>query len=79
VSTDSSRISLISGNEIEKRATALLFDHHIVHTVDEALSEHPDMDDEARRRWVRRRREQIEAGELTYVAHQIDALGRVRE
>jgi hypothetical protein len=55
------------------------FLHHVVDTVDGALSAHPDADDDARRRWVRRRHAQVDAGELIYVAHQIDALGRVRE
>lgn len=52
------------------------FLRRIVGFVDAALAEHPAVDDADRKRWVRRRREQIDAGELTYVAHQIDAFGR---
>lgn len=53
------------------------FLRRILGFVDDALAEHPAVDDADRERWGRRRREQVAAGELTYVAHQIDAFGRV--
>jgi len=49
----------------------------IVDSVDGALADHPAVDDAERERWVDRRREHLAAGELTYVAHQLDVLGRV--
>jgi len=53
------------------------FLHFIVHTVHNALSGHPELDAERFGAWVSRRHEQIELGELVYIAHQLDVLGRV--
>jgi SAM-dependent methyltransferase len=53
------------------------FLHHIIHTIDLALRDHPQV--EARRfaAWIERRHAQIEEGCLVYIAHQLDFLGRV--
>jgi SAM-dependent methyltransferase len=53
------------------------FLHFIVNTVDNALRDHPGMDTSALSHWARKRHEQIEARALTYIAHQIDILGRL--
>lgn len=52
---------------------------HIIDTVEAALGELdgetvPDLDE-----WLDRRREQVGAGELVYLTHQLDVLGRVGE
>jgi SAM-dependent methyltransferase len=53
------------------------FLHFIINTVRDALSGHPGMDANALSWWIRKRHDQIEDGELTYIAHQIDILGRL--
>lgn len=52
------------------------FLHHILHFVETELSGHPELDAAAFADWVATRRRQIEAGELTYIAHQLDVLAR---
>jgi SAM-dependent methyltransferase len=51
------------------------FLHHLVHTVDEALSGHPRLNEATFREWLSRRHRQIDQGELVYIAHQLDFLG----
>ena len=53
------------------------FLHFIINTVHDALSGHHGMDANALSWWIRKRHDQIEDGELTYIAHQIDILGRL--
>ncbi len=52
------------------------FLHHIIHTVWEALAGNPQLDQTSFRDWIERRHDQIEAGELVYIAHQLDVVGR---
>jgi hypothetical protein len=52
------------------------FLHFILDTVDGVLVGNPDIDSEAFADWSRTRHEQVESGELTYIAHQFDVLGR---
>jgi hypothetical protein len=52
------------------------FLYHILHFLEEELEDHADLNRTAFREWMRCRRQQIEDGELTYVAHNIDALGK---
>lgn len=54
------------------------FLHFIVHTLERALRARPELDGRLLARWVERRHRQIERGELTYIAHQLDVFGRVR-
>ncbi len=53
------------------------FLHFIVHTIQQALANHPALDQAQFSSWVAQRQAQIEAGELVYIAHQLDFLGRV--
>lgn len=53
------------------------FLHHILHMVENALDHNPAVDDEELSAWIDQRRHQLERGELVYVAHQLDLLGRV--
>jgi hypothetical protein len=52
------------------------FAHHIIHTVDEELQRHAEIDRARLAEWVALRHRQIDRGELVYVAHQIDFCGR---
>lgn len=52
------------------------FLHHILHFVEDELSEHPDLDEDQFRDWMSTRRAQVESGELIYIAHQLDILAR---
>lgn len=51
------------------------FLHHIVHTIDEALTGNPELDQGRLRSWIHQRHKQIERNELVYIAHQVDILG----
>jgi hypothetical protein len=53
------------------------FLHFIVHTIDGALRGHPELDPPDFESWIQTRHAQIERGELTYIAHQLDLLGRI--
>jgi hypothetical protein len=53
------------------------FLHFILHFFEESLSEHAALDAAAFPEWLSKRREQIEAGELVYIAHQMDFLAKV--
>lgn len=48
----------------------------IVETMHRALEKHPALNEAQFERWIARRQEQIEAGELIYIAHQLDFVGR---
>lgn len=52
------------------------FLHFIVHTLHTALANHPELDLRRFERWVAIRHEQIERGELIYIAHQMDFAGQ---
>jgi SAM-dependent methyltransferase len=52
------------------------FLHHIVHTIDSALTAAPGVDAATLRAWVETRHAQIDRAELIYIAHQLDAFGR---
>jgi SAM-dependent methyltransferase len=52
------------------------FLHFLIHTIDGALTGHPQLDAARFEDWIRQRHAQIEKGELVYVAHQLDFLGR---
>lgn len=52
------------------------FLHHIVHTIDEELRTHPELDSAAFAQWVTTRHAQVEEGTLRYIAHQLDFLAR---
>jgi predicted O-methyltransferase YrrM len=53
------------------------FLHDIIHTIDTALTGHPQLDADRLSTWVAERHAQIEQGTLVYIAHQLDVLGRV--
>jgi SAM-dependent methyltransferase len=54
------------------------FLHFIVETMRGALAGHSELDNGRFRDWIAHRHAQIEAGELVYIAHQLDFFGRLR-
>jgi hypothetical protein len=54
------------------------FLHHILDTIEGALKDKKDLDPEVLAEWLQERRSQVDAGNLIYLAHQIDVLGRRR-
>lgn len=55
------------------------FLHHIVNTIWTALEHSPDLDRDKLAAWIRSRHAQIDKGELIYIAHQLDVLGRAAD
>jgi predicted O-methyltransferase YrrM len=58
-------------------ADEAFFLRYILGTIEGALSGHPELDAEAFEEWLETRRDQVASEDLTYVAHQLDVLGRV--
>jgi hypothetical protein len=54
------------------------FLHFIIHTIEQALQNQPELRSGLLAGWARERHAQIERRELVYIAHQLDFLGRVR-
>lgn len=52
------------------------FLHFIINTIHHALSGHPELDQALFESWISRRHAQVERGELVYIAHQLDFVGR---
>lgn len=53
------------------------FLHCILHFFEDSLSKHAELNTDKFMRWIEKRRAQIERGELTYIAHQMDFLVQV--
>jgi SAM-dependent methyltransferase len=53
------------------------FLHFIIHTVHQALADHPELPQADLRAWVAERQAQIQRRELVYLARQLDFFGRV--
>lgn len=58
-------------------ADEAFFLRYILRTIEGTLSGHPELDAGAFDEWIETRRGQVEREELTYVAHQLDVLGRL--
>lgn len=52
------------------------FLHFIINTIHLALAGHPELDAARFQAWMAERHAQVERGELVYIAHQLDILGR---
>ena len=53
------------------------FLHHLIHFFEQSLQNRPEISQTELTGWALQRHEQIERGELVYIAHQIDFLARV--
>jgi SAM-dependent methyltransferase len=51
--------------------------HFIIDTIRRALEGHPQLDRDRLAKWVEARHDQIDAGQLVFIAHQLDFLGMV--
>lgn len=60
----------------EYPAKERMFVEHILHTIDAELNWRPEVDQSHLREWLSTRRDQLRRGELVYIAHQLDFLGR---
>ena len=67
-------VHAVNGKYAEEEAYFL---QHILHFFEESLTRHPELDGEAFTGWLQKRCEQIERGELVYIAHQMDFLVNV--
>lgn len=67
---------VFAGPDSSYPADEKYFLQFIVETMHRALQAHPALDQPQFAKWIARRRAQIEAGELVYIAHQLDFLGR---
>lgn len=54
------------------------FLEHILQTIERALSDSAPLNPRALANWISQHRKQLQHGELTYIAHQMDFLGRAR-
>jgi SAM-dependent methyltransferase len=52
------------------------FLHYLVNIMWTELESHPELDRDRFAAWVRSRHDQIDRGQLTFIAHQLDVLGR---
>ena len=53
------------------------FLHYLLETIQQALADHPGLDQEKLQAWLAQRRRQVTTGELIFQAHQLDVCGRV--
>jgi hypothetical protein len=58
------------------RADEAEFLRHILRTIDDELRRHAEVDPRRLAAWLEARARQLDAGELAYVAHQLDFVGR---
>ncbi|MFN8440358.1 MAG: class I SAM-dependent methyltransferase [Caldilineaceae bacterium] len=66
---------VVFGNRSGYPADEAYFLHYIIHTMQGALHQHPQLDQARFETWIKQRHQQVEAGDLVYIAHQIDFLG----
>jgi SAM-dependent methyltransferase len=55
------------------------FLHFIIDTIGRELHRHPDLDPGRFQAWLTQRHRQIDAGELIYLAHQLDVMGYIED
>jgi len=67
---------IVRTHEGEYPGDEAYFLHHILHFVEAELSGHPKLEASVFSDWLQTRHRQIDAGELIYIAHQLDVLAR---
>ncbi|AFZ74426.1 class I SAM-dependent methyltransferase [Natronobacterium gregoryi] len=65
---------IVTADDGSYPADEAYFLQHVLETVHTALEDDPAVDGDALESWIARRREQVESGELVYVAHGLDVL-----
>lgn len=73
----SSDWTVFAGPEGRYPVDEAYFLHFIIHTLHGALCHHPELNLAQFEQWVAQRHAQIERGELVYIAHQMDFVGRI--
>jgi hypothetical protein len=75
--------SIASGDDAAKSPSGDRYDgdeeyflHHIVHTIEEELERHAEIEPQALSQWGALRHDQARRGDLVYVAHQLDFVAR---
>lgn len=68
---------VVCGSDGSYPADEAYFLHCILHFVEVTLTGHPELNQKDFAQWMTERRRQIAAGELIYIAHQIDFVGRI--
>jgi len=68
--------TVFAGPEGRYPADEAYFLHFIIHTLHGALCGHPELNRERFEQWIAQRHAQIERGELVYIAHQMDFVGK---
>ena len=66
----------LNGNYPQDEAYFL---HFIIHTIHQALLDHPQLNASDFETWVTKRHLQIDRAELVYIAHQLDFVGKITE
>ena len=66
---------LVYGQDGRYPADEAYFLHAILHMMGQTLSQSPELDQKQFAQWLTKRQAQIERGELTYIAHQLDFVG----
>jgi hypothetical protein len=69
---------MVYGVDGKYRQDEAYFLHFILHFFEESLRGNKELDEKVFADWLRKRHKQIERGELTYVAHQLDFLVKTR-
>lgn len=67
---------VVFGQNGKYPADEAYFLHHILHFVEEELSNSPDLAPDRFGDWLMKRRRQVANGELIYIAHQLDVLAQ---
>lgn len=73
----SSDWTVFAGPEGRYPADEAYFLRFIIHTLHGALCHHPELNRARFEQWIAQRHAQIERGELVYIAHQMDFVGRI--
>lgn len=68
---------IVFGQAGQYPADEAYFLHHILHFFATSLHNHPHLPHDQFGRWLAERHAQIERGELIYIAHQLDLIGRM--
>jgi SAM-dependent methyltransferase len=70
---------VVYGRDGRYPADEAYFLHAILHMMGQTLSQSPELDQKQFAQWLAQRQKQIERGELTYIAHQLDFVGAVKK
>jgi SAM-dependent methyltransferase len=70
---------VVYGQDGRYPADEAYFLHAILHMMAQTLSQSPELDQPQFAQWLAQRQQQIDRGELVYIAHQLDFVGAVKK